>query len=172
MLAMSNPRRSGFWAGDENARTIPRVDSNYLRTIGQKLKQLRLQNAWSQEDAAYNCGVSVKTWRNWERGLASPRERNWAHIAQAFGLESANEIRGLPQPVAVAGQVDLSRLEAKIDEIAAKLDRLLARVDQNQDRLDAVREASGRTVEVIERLLDAPPAPAARARRGKRRTAR
>lgn len=170
MLAMSNPTRSGFWTCDENARAIPRVDSNYLRTIGQKLKELRLQNAWSQEDAAYNCGVSVKTWRNWERGLASPRERNWAHIAQAFGLESANEIRGLPQPVAVAG--DISRLEAKIDEIAAKLDRLLARADQNQDRLDAVREASGRTVEVIERLLDAPPAPAAQARLGKRRTAR
>lgn len=72
--------------------------SDYQRGVGQRLKDLRISKQASQEAAARIADVSTTTWRNWERGLRAPYERNWQKIKDGFELadDDIGELRGTP----------------------------------------------------------------------------
>lgn len=98
--------------------------SEYQEGVGKRLLTLRKQKGWNQEDAAHHVGVSLKTWRNWERGLRAPYERNWTNIQNAFELASLDELRGSPPSPLALGDDEtrgdqLDRIEEKLDDALA-----------------------------------------------------
>lgn len=50
------------------------------------LKMLRVSRDWSQERAAKEVGVSVTTWRNWERKKSYPDLVAIANIEKVFNV--------------------------------------------------------------------------------------
>lgn len=55
-------------------------------SIGQRVKQLRLQKAWTQEDLASRVEVNKQTVSLWERDLSVPDYPNRLKIAEVFGV--------------------------------------------------------------------------------------
>jgi DNA-binding XRE family transcriptional regulator len=74
--------------------------ATYQEGVGRRLKALRQSSKATQEDAAHIAGVSLTTWRNWERGLRAPYERNWRKLQAGFKLtdEQVAAIRGPGAP--------------------------------------------------------------------------
>lgn len=97
--------------------------ASYQQGVGQRLKALRKSKGWNQEDAAHAVGISLTTWRNWERGIRAPYERNWAKIGQAFDLDDAKVagVRGQPPTPLALGQNEtgdqLDRIEQMLTEV-------------------------------------------------------
>jgi len=81
-----------------------KMDGIYFRTYGhplmkwrlykEKLLWLRLNQGWSQEEAAQRCGApDKKTYHLWETGkIERPQSRNLKKITQGFQMESVDEI--------------------------------------------------------------------------------
>jgi transcriptional regulator with XRE-family HTH domain len=146
--------------------------SDYRQGVGRRLRALRQNRSLNQEDAAHLVGVSVKTWRNWERGTTGPYESNWRKIQRNFELdeEQLAAIRGdTPAPLALGedDQADrLDRLEAQQAQILEMLGRIEAAVAARagertrtsdalvevRESLDALRELG--PAEVLEREAD------------------
>ena len=59
------------------------------------LKQLRTLHELTQEDMAKKLGVSISTWRNWEKHLTYPDSRYIKRIMVEFDI-SYDEIIFLP----------------------------------------------------------------------------
>jgi DNA-binding XRE family transcriptional regulator len=57
----------------------------------EKLISARLQQMWSQEEAARRIGVDKKTYCNWENGRQEPQIRCLKQLCEAFG-GSADEL--------------------------------------------------------------------------------
>lgn len=117
--------------------------ADYQRGVGQRLKALRQSRQASQETAAHMAGVSTTTWRNWERGLRAPYERNWRKLAEGFELTdvAVAAIRGEPPtPLGLSNNGDgpieevLSLLRA-VDARLGRLEELLS--DLALERLEA-----------------------------------
>ena len=58
-----------------------------MRTIGARIRQVRLATALSQEQAAERSGVGYKRWQDIERGSANPTVRTLDRIAATLGVE-------------------------------------------------------------------------------------
>lgn len=99
--------------------------ANHRQAVGRRFKALRQNRRLSQEDAAHLAGVSLTTWRNWERGLRSPYERNWEKLRDGFKLsdEEVAAVRGTPPAPLGLGDPDpqLDRMEALLVDVSERL---------------------------------------------------
>lgn len=95
---------------------------DHRKAVGARLRELRKSRSWSQEDAAHEIGVAVKTWSNWERGRTDPYDSNWKRITEVFEVD-VSEIRGTPPaPLALSTETEWQkRIEEKLDAILALL---------------------------------------------------
>lgn len=59
------------------------------RLQGARLRAGRLDNAWSQRQAAEFCGVTKSTWIKWERGERQSPEAIRRRLAVFWGLDGA-----------------------------------------------------------------------------------
>jgi transcriptional regulator with XRE-family HTH domain len=106
--------------------------ASYQQGVGRRLKALRTNRQFSQEDAAHAAKVSLTTWRNWERGLRNPTERNWAKFAKGFELtdEQVAAIRGTPpDPLSV----DVDQPTVVEQQIIDTLDEIIERLGRLED---------------------------------------
>jgi transcriptional regulator with XRE-family HTH domain len=80
----------------------------------------------SQEDAAHIAGVSLTTWRNWERGLRAPYERNWEKLAEGFNLsdEEVAAVRGTPPSPLGSDEREASEILSLLRGNAERLARI------------------------------------------------
>lgn len=103
---------------------------------GERLKQLRDARHLSQEDAAHEIGVSVKTLRSWEKG-AGIRWRNAQSVAAFYGVEPESLVsRELPEPSELPHPDDrIADLEDRLVELLAAVAALDAKLDEALDRL-------------------------------------
>lgn len=93
-------------------------EQDYMAAIGQRLGRLRQIKGWSQEDAAREVGVSVTTWRAWERGRREPYAANWNRISEVFNV-----------PVSVLREIsDPARLEERIADLERRIAELEKRL--------------------------------------------
>ncbi len=59
-----------------------------LRLMAERLKQLRINNDLSKNEAADKVGVSRTTYSNWEAGEAEPSAIDMIQICEAFSVSS------------------------------------------------------------------------------------
>lgn len=110
--------------------------ANHRQAVGRRFKALRQNRRLSQEDAAHLAGVSLTTWRNWERGLRSPYERNWEKLADGFDLsdEEIAAVRGTPPaPLGMGESNGTGDLGEVLTLLRANADRL--------EKIEALLEA-------------------------------
>lgn len=120
--------------------------ANHRQAVGRRFKALRQNRRLSQEDAAHLAGVSLTTWRNWERGLRAPYERNWEKLADGFNLsdEEVAAVRGTPP-------APLGSDEPETSEILSLLRGNAERLARIEELLDAL------TLEQLEDEEERPP---------------
>jgi len=58
-----------------------------MKTIGEKIKSLRKEKDWSQEQLAFECGVSRQTISKWESNGILPSMDNLMMLSQVFEVE-------------------------------------------------------------------------------------
>jgi transcriptional regulator with XRE-family HTH domain len=61
---------------------------------GARLRQLRTERALSQEDLERMTGIAVSTISNLERGKRSAQHRTLRQLAEAFGVEPKELMKG------------------------------------------------------------------------------
>lgn len=62
--------------------------------VSEKIKELRTENKWSQEQMAEKLGVSRQAITKWETGAGAPDIENLAAIAQLFGVSTDSLLFG------------------------------------------------------------------------------
>jgi transcriptional regulator with XRE-family HTH domain len=67
------------------------------RTLGRRLRRLRIQRDLSQDDVARHALVSQPTWSRVEEGVGDPRVSELLRVQHLFGLESLEALFG-PSP--------------------------------------------------------------------------
>lgn len=158
-MALSTPCPQSFWSSRDWVDSIRAEMASHRQAVGRRFKALRQNRRLSQEDAAHLAGVSLTTWRNWERGLRSPYERNWEKLRDGFELseEEVASVRGTPPaPLGLgeSGSPQLDRMEALLVDVSERLAELADLVSARE-----LREAA----QAIEQAGE--PAPRRRGRR-------
>ncbi|HGK1753363.1 TPA: XRE family transcriptional regulator [Streptococcus pneumoniae] len=54
--------------------------------IGEKIKQYRLENGWTQQELGSKIGISKNAIGNYEKGIRSPKKDTMFDLANAFGI--------------------------------------------------------------------------------------
>lgn len=112
--------------------------ADYAR--GETFKNLRDDRHLSQEDAAHELGVSVKTIRSWEHG-GGIKWDNAKRVGQFYGVEPETLVRR--ELADVTEDDGLEGLRKQLDRIEGTVNELLGR-DQHpseEDEEDAVERA-------------------------------
>ena len=63
--------------------------------MGQKIKQLRYKAGLTQEQLAEQMGVSAQSVSKWENGSSEPSTMNLLAIAELYGVEAGELLRGV-----------------------------------------------------------------------------
>jgi transcriptional regulator with XRE-family HTH domain len=69
--------------------------ADILRTFGERVRKLRLEKHWSQEDFAHHCQLDRTYVGGIERGERNVALRNIRRIAEALGISLADLMKGL-----------------------------------------------------------------------------
>jgi len=70
-------------------------EQEYLRAIGGRIRELRAEKGWSQEELAHRSALDrtyISTLENGERNLAA---LNLRPLARAFGVSVSDMLRGI-----------------------------------------------------------------------------
>lgn len=139
------------WTQSRVAVTIVREMEAHRKRMGQQLLGLRKARGWNQEDAAHNVGVSVKTWRLWERGKTTPYDSNLRRIGTAFEIDPAVLLESKPVPLGLGESGTIAhewadRIEAQLTGVVVKLDEVLERLG-DRDEFDEAARAMLKQVE-------------------------
>lgn len=105
----------------------------HRKRLGAQLLELRKARGWSQEDAAHEIGVGVKTWRLWERAKTLPYDSNIRKLAEVFEVDPDyfGQIRPAPLGLEAVGQAPPFDLTALIqDTLESAITGVLAEVIQ------------------------------------------
>lgn len=84
--------------------------------VAERLRLARRYAGMTQEDAARELGVTVRTYARWEKGVTLGFLKETERIAEVFGTT----------PEAILGIAGESQLEAKVDALSAELRELKA----------------------------------------------
>jgi transcriptional regulator with XRE-family HTH domain len=146
VIAMSTLTRSMPWTPRDVAASLLREVEEHRRRVGERLRQLRKSRGWSQEDAAHEAGVAVKTWYRWESGKGLPYDANVKKLADIFDT-TPEEILGVPpSPLGLGADPPewALRLEEKLDELLTRLPPAPPETPQ-QEAASAAEEAAARS---------------------------
>ena len=115
--------------------------------LAEHLRELRVDKRWTQEVAAAEIGVSLRTYQGWEKGERVPRLRNLDAICNAFGIPVSSIVDTAPMMFGEGPNSNdsdrLAALERTVEHLDHKLDRVLAIVERlvarrAEDEADAV----------------------------------
>lgn len=97
------------WAMDDRAARVSQI-----------LRDARAKTEHSQESAAHELGVSLKTYGQWERAVRVPNARNRRLLEDFYNLDE-NVLVPIetPEDLSEALRDDLRRIEAKVDLLLA-----------------------------------------------------
>jgi transcriptional regulator with XRE-family HTH domain len=103
-------------------------------TFSERLKMLRKERGWSQEDLATKLNVSPGSVGNWEIGPYEPHPKTLKVLAALFEVDVPYLLRGEKEtPLAV--------MREKLPEYKAiNLGELLREVEEARDRLDRIAQ--------------------------------
>ena len=71
---------------DINSSNIRKESNNIKRTLGENIKEYRIQCKMTQEFVAERLGVSRQTVSKWESGISDPSTSNLFALAKLFGI--------------------------------------------------------------------------------------
>lgn len=94
-----------------------------LEEIGQRIVELRERHLLTQEQAARELGVALRTLSRWEAGEAMPYLRNVERLAEVFNVRPS-DILGGQTPIAQTAIPDDTTLTRQLEEISARLSRI------------------------------------------------
>lgn len=140
MLTKNYPQNTSLRA--EKLDSFRRQMADYAR--GERLRELRDSRHLSQEEAAHEIGVSVKTLRAWEKG-SGIRWGNAKSVAKFYGVEPESLVEREP-----GATPDLmSDLSPSDPQLSARFDRLEEMlVELAADVADLGTELAARTIPV------------------------
>lgn len=112
---------------------------------GERLRGLREGRHLSQEEAAHDLGVSVKSVRTWEKG-GGIRWHNAQALGAFFGVDAESLVSREPGgPAIVSESAEAGgALEQKIDLILGQQRELLATVERMREEQRSLLQARGR----------------------------
>lgn len=98
------------------------TDKIVYSQFGERLKQIRRINGWSQEDLAAILNTSKQVISRYERGERSPKISTASEYAQALGI-SLNELNG-SEPKALEFNLQRFAHDSAIDQLTDQLMQL------------------------------------------------
>lgn len=116
------------------------MEDNLIRKgIARRLRELRHEKGWTQEQAARNINCSWRALQRWERGHAQPNWESVKLLANGYGVTTSQ----------IVGQEALSgkpeSLESRVDQLTlqvSKLETQLNNLFQRERRKDQDDEAA------------------------------
>ena len=126
--------------------------------IGEKIKQYRLANGWTQQELGTKIGISKNAIGNYEKGFRSPKKNTMFDLAKAFSIsiddlfppvqkDSASDIQSIYDQLAPPRQgKDLTFAERQLDEQKNEDKTKINEVSENIIRLDDYRQTTYRRV--------------------------
>jgi transcriptional regulator with XRE-family HTH domain len=75
---------------------MPEPISDAARILGERIRQVRLRLAISQDDVANLAEMNVSNYGKIERGLSNPRFHTLVRIAQVLGVDPGVLVKGIP----------------------------------------------------------------------------
>lgn len=113
------------------------MDAVQREEVGGRIRALRNERGWSQDELAERAGVSPRTVHSLEKGEHTPQPKKLRAVLDALGVakpeEGAITIEGLPDDVAVFLRVAAQRLcvldpDARSQVLAAIYPKLLGEI--------------------------------------------
>src|SRR6185295_4709226 len=83
-------------------RAFPRGYPHSPRTLGQRIRQRRMDRGLTQQTLAYRLGCWYQSVARWEQGLSEPLAARWPAIEAVLGPGLVPEQDGLPGRIRVA----------------------------------------------------------------------
>lgn len=126
--------------------------------IGEKIKQYRLANGWTQQELGTKIGISKNAIGNYEKGFRSPKKNTMFDLAKAFSIsiddlfppvqkDSASDIQSIYDQLAPPRQGKvLTYAERQLDEQKNEDKTKINEVSENIIRLDDYRQTTYRRV--------------------------
>ena len=126
--------------------------------IGEKIKQYRLANGWTQQELGTKIGISKNAIGNYEKGFRSPKKNTMFDLAKAFSIsiddlfppvqkDSASDIQSIYDQLAPPRQGKvLTFAERQLDEQKNEDKTKINEVSENIIRLDDYRQTTYRRV--------------------------
>lgn len=142
------------WTNHRVADTILRQMEAQRRRFGARIKALRKERGWSQEDAAHEVGVGVKTWRLWEGGKTTPYDANIRKLAKAFDIAPDELIEPPDAPLGLGAAPPEASLAVVLAAIKDQLAGQTAVLNEIKDLLDK-NTASAIRIEAATKRVDA-----------------
>lgn len=95
------------------------MEDNLIRKgIARRLRELRHEKGWTQEQASRNINCSWRALQRWERGHAQPNWESVKLLANGYGVTTAQ----------IVGQESLSgqpeSLESRVDQLTLQVSKL------------------------------------------------
>ena len=126
--------------------------------IGEKIRQYRLANGWTQQELGAKIGISKNAIGNYEKGFRSPKKNTMFDLAKAFGISiddlfppvqkpSPSDIQTIYDQLAPPRQGKvLTFAERQLDEQKNEDKTKINEVSENIIRLDDYRQTTYRRV--------------------------
>jgi transcriptional regulator with XRE-family HTH domain len=112
----------------------------YKEQVGSRVRQLRLERQWSQDELGDRVGVRGNTVSRWERGQNLGKSDNLERIAGAFDMTVGQFMAGIQRPEPDNGRGEdadfldrLERIEGRLDSIDVTLNALLRAVSGSRE---------------------------------------
>ena len=150
MYDVSRTTRQKSWhAGRRRVSVLAEMAIRKER-VSERLKELRENKGFTQEQAAPFVGITLRQWQRWEGGESMPYPRNLDAIASKFGITIAEFFDG---PVAETGLAEkmslledhLVELQASVSELRQSVQGLAADSLRHTRELQELRDRDHRT---------------------------
>jgi transcriptional regulator with XRE-family HTH domain len=107
-------------------------------TFSERLKMLRKERGWSQEDLARRLDVSPGSVGNWEMGPHEPHPKTLRKIAALFEVDVLFLLRGEREEESGVAPNTVGLREGSPEYKAVNLGELLREVEDARDRLERI----------------------------------
>ena len=115
--------------------------------IGEKIKQYRLENNWTQQELGSKIGISKNAIGNYEKGIRSPKKDTMFDLANAFGIS----IDDLFPQIKKGSSTNISTIQEIYNELTPKRqDKVLTYAEKQLDEQRSEETQPNEVSEVIQ----------------------